>query len=67
MTMCFLNLSTGACTLMYWRLPGNGTLEPQHVAVFKTYAQSAILLGTLVCDVVIMPEVQTKHPHITIK
>jgi hypothetical protein len=58
----------------YWRLyssvcenPGNGTLAPQHVAVFKTYAQFAILLCALVCEVIILPDVHNKHPYLTTK
>ena len=65
--MCFLNLSRDACTPVYLRLPGDGTLAPQHVAVFKTYAQFAILLCAFVCDVIILLDVHTKHPHISIK
>jgi hypothetical protein len=67
MAMRFPNLSTGACTPVYLRHPGDGTLATQQVAVFKSYAQFAILLCALVCDVIIMPEVHTKHPHISTK
>jgi hypothetical protein len=58
----------------YWHLyssvcdtPWKGTLAPQHVAVFKTYAQFAILLCALVCEVIILPDVHNKHPRISIK
>jgi hypothetical protein len=43
MAMCFLDLCTGAGNPMYLRLPGDGILAPQHVAVFKPYAHFAIL------------------------
>ena len=59
--MCFLNLSTGACTPMYWRLPGDSTLESQQVAVFKNYAKFAILLCAFVCDVIMLPDVHNTH------
>jgi len=59
MAMCFLNLCTGACTPVYLRLPGDANLAPQHVAVFKTYAEFAILLCAFVCDVIILPDVHT--------
>jgi len=52
MAMCFLNLCTGACAPVYLRLPGDGNLALQHVAVFKTYTQFAILLCEFVCDVI---------------
>jgi hypothetical protein len=67
MAMCFLNLSTGACTPVYLRLPRDGILAPQQVTVSKTYAQFAFLLCAFVCDVIIMPDVHTKHPHVSIK
>jgi hypothetical protein len=67
MAICFLNLCIGACTPVYFRIPGDGSLVPQHVAVFKTYAQFAILLHAFVCYVIILPDVHTKHPHISIK
>ena len=67
MAMCFLNLCIGACTPVYLRLPGDGNLAPKHVAVFKTYAQFAILLYAFVCYVIISPDVHTKHPNISIK
>jgi len=66
MAMCFLDLCTGACTPVYLRLPKNGTLA-QHIPVFKTYVQFAILLRAFVCDVIILPDVHTKHPHTSIK
>jgi len=65
--MYFLNLSTGACAPVYWRLPGDGTFEPQQVAFFKTYAEFAILLLAFMCDVIILLDVHTKHPHISIQ
>jgi len=34
--MCFMNLSTGACTPMYLRLPANGILAPQHLIYLLT-------------------------------
>jgi len=66
MAMCFPDLCTGACTPVYLRLPGDGTLA-QHIAVFKTYAQFAVVLCALVCYVIILPDVHTKHLHISIK
>jgi hypothetical protein len=60
MAMCFLNLCMSACTSVYLRLPGDGILA-QHIAVFKSYAQFAILLCAFVCDVIILPEFHTKH------
>jgi hypothetical protein len=67
MATCLLNLSTGACTPMYMRLAGNGTLAPQHVAVSKIYAKFAILLCALVCEVIILPDIHNKHPCISSK
>jgi len=66
MAIYFLDLCTGACTPVYLRLLGDGTLA-KHIAVFKTYAQFAVLLCALVCDVIILPDVHTKHLHINIK
>jgi hypothetical protein len=53
MAMCFLDLCTGGgnpmylCTgsgnPIYLRLPRDGILAPQHVAVVKPYAHFAIL------------------------
>jgi hypothetical protein len=52
---------------MYLRLPGDGILAPQHVAVFKPYAHFAILWYVFVCDVISMLQFHNKHPHIPIK
>jgi len=65
--MCLLHLSIGACTPMYMRLAGNGTLAPKHVKVSKIYAKFAILLCALVCEVIILPDIHNKQPHISIK